>query len=418
MDLKMGTQLAEGKTKRILEVADRPGLVYLASKDAITAHNGIRKGQMEGKGVVATTTCAVVFKYLTAVGIRTAFVEQAAPDTLLCRRCDMVPIEWVTRRVATGSFLKRNPGVKEGYRFSPPKLELFFKDDTKGDPQWSEEQVLAAAFCCAGRAIGPDELRLMGKTTVAVFSVLERLWSSLGVALVDMKIEFGVDKETGEILVADVIDNDSWRLWPAGDKRLMKDKQTFRDAVDVTPEVMRDLKKNYEWVAEQLVGFNMSRHHQAVIIMGSPSDADHCAKIRQHLSHLGVSAAVRVSSAHKGTEETLRIVAEYEGTGEPVVFIAVAGRSNGLGPVLSGNTAFPVINCPPTPTVDSDVFSSLRTPSGLGCSTVLYPEAAALAAAACFALSDPTLWSRLAVRRLANWAKLSAADAAQRAAAE
>ena len=35
------------------------------------------------------------------------------------------------------------------------------------------------------------------------------------------------------------------------------------------------------------------------------------------------------------------------GSGAKVVFVAVAGRSNGLGPVLSGNTSYPVINCPP-----------------------------------------------------------------------
>lgn len=57
------------------------------------------------------------------------------------------------------------------------------------------------------------------------------------------------------------------------------------------------------------------------------------------------------------------------GDGIPTVFIAVAGRSNGLGPVLSGNVASPVINCPP-PAGEfgaADIWSSLRLPSGKKC---------------------------------------------------
>jgi phosphoribosylaminoimidazole carboxylase/phosphoribosylaminoimidazole-succinocarboxamide synthase len=48
------------------------------------------------------------------------------------------------------------------------------------------------------------------------------------------------------------------------------------------------------------------------------------------------------------------------------VLIAVAGRSNGLGPVLSGHTSFPVINCPPVrpENVTQDIWSSLNVPSG------------------------------------------------------
>lgn len=62
---------------------------------------------------------------------------------------------------------------------------------------------------------------------------------------------------------------------------------------------------------------------------------------------LGLDVDLRVTSAHKATEETLRIMQQYEDTHGALVFIAVAGRSNGLGPVLSGNTSYPVINCPP-----------------------------------------------------------------------
>lgn len=68
-----------------------------------------------------------------------------------------------------------------------------------------------------------------------------------------------------------------------------------------------------------------------------------CAAARE----FGLHVDLRITSAHKATEETLRIMQEYEDTHGALVFIAVAGRSNGLGPVLSGNTSYPVINCPP-----------------------------------------------------------------------
>uniref|UniRef100_A0A3Q3SEG4 PurE domain-containing protein n=1 Tax=Mastacembelus armatus TaxID=205130 RepID=A0A3Q3SEG4_9TELE len=384
-ELKIGQKLNEGKTKQIFELVDQPGLVLVQSKDQITAGNAVRKDQMEGKAAIANKTTSCVFKLLQESGIKTAFVKQHSDTAFIAAHCEMIPIEWVCRRVATGSFLKRNPGVKEGYRFAPLKMEMFFKDDANNDPQWSEEQLLEAKFCLAGLTIGQCEVDIMNRSTVAIFEILEKAWATQNCTLVDMKIEFGVNVKTQEIVLADVIDNDSWRLWPAGDRSQQKDKQLLLEP--------------------QASG-------RVVVLMGSTSDMAHCEKIRKACTSYRIPCILRVTSAHKGPDETLRIKAEYEGDGVPTVFVAVAGRSNGLGPVMSGNTAYPVINCPPlTPDWGAqDVWSSLRMPSGLACSTVLSPEAAAQFAAQIVGLTDHLVWCKLRASMLNTWVALKLAD--------
>ncbi|PIO30380.1 hypothetical protein AB205_0222020 [Aquarana catesbeiana] len=227
------------------------------------------------------------------------------------------------------------------------------------------------------------------------------------------QIEFGVDVTKKELVLADVIDNDSWRLWPSGDKSQQKDKQTYRDLKEITPEAMQMVKRNFEWVADrvELLLTSVSQG-RVVVLMGSISDLVHCEKIKKSCANYGIPCELRVTSAHKGPDETLRIKSEYEGDGIPTVFVAVAGRSNGLGPVLSGNTAYPVINCPPL-TADwgaQDIWSSLRMPSGLGCSTVLSPEAAAQFAAQIFGLNNHLIWSKLRSCTLNTWISLKQAD--------
>ncbi|PSN33525.1 Multifunctional protein ADE2 [Blattella germanica] len=258
-------------------------------------------------------------------------------------------------------------------------------DDANHDPQWSEEQIVSAQFKVNGLTIGQDEVDIMRRTTIAVFEVLEKAWASRDCALIDMKIEFGVDSKED---LDTVKRNFKW----------------VADQLDhLTPQ---------STVADQLDHLTPQSTCLAVILMGSPSDEDYCKKIAKHCKELGVPCQLRVTSAHKGTEETMQILAQYEGSGQKVVLIAVAGRSNGLGPVLSGNGCVPVINCPPVKpeNVAQDIWSSLNVPSGLGCTTVVYPESAALAAAQIHALHDHIIWSRLRVKQLNNFIALKVAD--------
>lgn len=118
--------------------------------------------------------------------------------------------------------------MKEGYRFKPLKMEMFFKvslntcldatmlsvsldfspelpdrkshpfcdvtdccvsqDDANNDPQWSEEQLLEAAFSLAGLTIGQCEVDIMNRSTVAIFEILEKAWATQNCTLVDMKV--------------------------------------------------------------------------------------------------------------------------------------------------------------------------------------------------------------------------------------
>lgn len=250
---------------------------------------------------------------------------------------------------------------------------------------------------------GRSEVDTMRETSIVVFEILEKAWGSKNCALIDMKIEFGVD-EQGQILLADVIDSDSWRLWPAGDKRLMVDKQVYRNLANVTQDDLDTVKRNFEWVSTQLDGIIPKNDNLVVILMGSPTDVEHCEKIAKFCKQFGLNVELRVTSAHKSTFDTIQIVREYESLFNNLVFIAVAGRSNGLGPVLSGNTTYPVINCPPVKpeNVNIDIWSSLNVPSGLGCGTVLYPESAALNAAQILGIGNYMIWSTLRVKQLNN----------------
>jgi len=238
-----GTLLAEGKTKRIYAHPTNSALAYMVNKDQITAGDGERRNELPGKSHWSTITMANIYRLLNTQGIATHLVEQIDDVTVLIKRCDMLPIEQVQRRVATGSYLKRNPASKEGDRFEPVLVETFLKDDANHDPQIWEKDIIERGMATKA------EIDAMAEEGRRLFEVLERAWASVDVMLVDLKIEFGRDIN-GQLLVADVIDNDSWRIWPGGDKNQMLDKQIYRNLQEVTEQDLQVLGDRYALVAD------------------------------------------------------------------------------------------------------------------------------------------------------------------------
>lgn len=238
-----GEKLAEGKTKILYAHPEKADLVYMVHKDSLTAGDGARRSILPDKGKLACRTTSNVFYLLEQEGISTHYVGMVGDHINLVIRCEMIPLEVVMRRIATGSYLKRNPGVAEGTRFDPPLVEFFYKDDALHDPLVTDEEIGKMGVATS------LEIETMREVGRRVFAVLEAAWAKQDITLVDLKIEFGRAPD-GALLVADVIDNDSWRIWPSGDKNRMLDKQVYRNLPEVTEEGLREVLIKYAQVAE------------------------------------------------------------------------------------------------------------------------------------------------------------------------
>ena len=257
------TVLAEGKTKVIRDAGN--GEVLIMSKDDITAGDGAKHDVLEGKGVYSTRITSNCFELLEAHGIATHYRGRVDDQTFRARNVNMIPLELVVRRIATGSYLKRRPDVVEGTIFKGMVVEFYEKDDSKHDPlvifdfvsrrvlrYWADKP-MSVGFM-REEPIEKSRFEYLTASMVLslieineqVFETLEVAWAAQDVTLVDLKIECGFDRISGELLVADVVDNDSWRIWPGGDKAQMKDKQA---------KELGKIKENYAWVAQATAAF-------------------------------------------------------------------------------------------------------------------------------------------------------------------
>ena len=102
----------------------------IISKDFLTGGDAAKKENIKDIGMHKTKQTANVFKMLAYEGISTSFIKMESPNILLCHRCNMFPLEFVVRRYAWGSYLKRNKQLNshdKPHVFKNPICEIFHK---------------------------------------------------------------------------------------------------------------------------------------------------------------------------------------------------------------------------------------------------------------------------------------------------
>ena len=212
-------QLYEGKAKKVYATDDK-NLCIVSYKDDATAFNGLKKGTIVGKGVVNNRMTNMMMRLLEKKGVPTHFVEELSERDTLVKKVSIVPLEVIIRNVSAGSFAKRY-GVEEGIAFDEPTIEFSYKNDDLGDPLINNYHALALKLATK------EEIATIEKYAFKVNEVLKEYFLSLGVKLIDFKLEFGKTNE-GKIVLADEISPDTCRFWDVKTNEKL-DKDRFRN---------------------------------------------------------------------------------------------------------------------------------------------------------------------------------------------
>lgn len=222
--------LYEGKAKKVW-ATDNPDIVIVDYKDDATAFNGLKKGTIIGKGIVNNKVSNYLFKLLEKNGISTHFVEEISDRETKVKKVKIVPIEVIVRNIAAGSLTKRL-GIEEGKKLSRTVLEYCYKDDSLGDPMINQYHIYAMELA------SEEEMKTIDEYSFKINQILSELLLTLGIELIDFKLEFG--RFNGEIILADEISPDTCRFWDIKTGQKL-DKDRFRRDLGNVEEAYQEI---------------------------------------------------------------------------------------------------------------------------------------------------------------------------------
>ena len=209
----------KGKTKDVYQ--DENGQTVLYFKDDMTGKDGVfdpgenQVGlKVEGSGKAGLQMTSFFFEKLNAANIPTHFVDSDVEKREMRVKKITVfgeGLEVICRFKAVGSFIRRYGAyIEEGAKL-PAYVEVTLKDDERQDPFINEAALEALNI------LNADEYDEIVSLTVKISEVIKEELAKKGLDLYDIKLEFGRDQETGEVLLIDEISGGNMRVYKDGE---------------------------------------------------------------------------------------------------------------------------------------------------------------------------------------------------------
>ena len=206
----------KGKTKDVYENGD--GNYLLQFKDDVTGTDGkFDPGantiglSIEGVSKSCVLLTEFFFKKIESAGIPTHYVSSDVEKAQMIVRPATIfgkGLEVICRLKAVGSFLRRFGDYCEEGQDLDFLVETTLKDDGRGDPPVTKDQLEALGI------LSGDEYEILKDLTKKITRLIHDEFASKGAQLYDIKLEFG--RVDGAITLIDEISGGSMRVCKDG----------------------------------------------------------------------------------------------------------------------------------------------------------------------------------------------------------
>ncbi|HKQ21843.1 MAG TPA: phosphoribosylaminoimidazolesuccinocarboxamide synthase [Nitrososphaeraceae archaeon] len=221
-----------GKVKDVYELNNENLLFHFT--DRVSAYDVPMVTDIKGKGEILCKFAELWFNHLDT---KNHMVRLDAEDKMVVRKLSMIPLECVVRGYLYGSLFERytvaenimglGPDLKLASRLQEPIFDPTTKSQIHDVPI-SEDQILQKEI------LTKNELNYLKNTSIRLYNQMSIVSDKAGFIMADVKFEFGKDPQSDEIILADSLGPDEFRMWTkesyrVGEEQVSYDKQFLRD---------------------------------------------------------------------------------------------------------------------------------------------------------------------------------------------